>query len=97
VSDQMLVCWFGARPDVSVLVWCQTSTLTTATRDCICSDKNVLLAQGIVTSHRLYGVTEQQLNNVIIYIYLIKLWNFDSLNFNTLRTGILSSIFITNH
>jgi hypothetical protein len=45
----------------------QTSKLTTSTRDYICSHKYTLLAQEIVTSNRIYFITEQQLNNILIY------------------------------
>jgi hypothetical protein len=58
----------------------------TATRDCICSHKNTLLAQDIITSHRIYCITQQQPNNILIYfnLIIIRNCNFNSLNFKNL-------------
>jgi len=36
----------------------QTNTKATVTRDCICSHINTLLSQDIVTSHKLYCITQ---------------------------------------
>jgi hypothetical protein len=76
----------------------ETSKLTTATRDCICSRKNTLLAKCIIMSHRIYCITQWWPNNILIYLNLIILWNcnFNSLNFknicNLLRHKFLNSL-----
>ena len=60
-------------------------TLTsTFIADCICSHKNAMLAQAIITSHTIYCITQQQPSNILIYFNLIILLNcnFNSVNFN---------------
>jgi hypothetical protein len=60
----------------------QTSTLTTSTRDCICSHKYAQLAQDIIMS-KFYCITKWRPNNILKYFNLIILWkcNFYSFNF----------------
>ena len=60
----------------------QTNTQATVTRDCIYSHINTVLAQEIVTSHRLYFSTQRQPNSFTLII----LWNynFNSFNLNNL-------------
>jgi hypothetical protein len=51
----------------------QTSTLTTSTRDCICSHKDTLLTQETTKANKIYSITKQQINNILIYSDIMKL------------------------
>jgi len=46
-----------------------------------------MLAQNIITSHRIFYITQRRPNNILIHTNLIILWNFNfnSLNFKNLR------------
>ena len=66
---------------------CQTSTIKTSTRECICGHKYTLLARDIIMLNRFYCINKQRPNSVLIYSNLVVLWNsnFNSFNFKNLR------------
>ena len=60
----------------------QNSTQATVTMDCIYSHINTLLAEEIVSPHRLYCITQRQPNNFNLIILVN--CNFNSFNLNNL-------------
>ena len=61
---------------------CQTSTLTTSTRDCVCSHKYTQLAQDIIMPNKFDCITRWWPNNTLKYFNLITLWNYNFYSFS---------------
>ena len=53
-------------------------------RDCICSHKYTLPAQGITSSNRFYCITEQRFNTILICVINVGSCDFNCFNFNNL-------------